>query len=147
MFSTLERGAHLIGVYVERFAGDLGITQAEAHVLVELRREGPTPITTLHREFGHKRSTLTNIVDRLEHRGLIARKPNPNDRRSQLINLTASGRKVATRLAKALAILEHEVLASVDTAAVAGVTALVDAIAEAVAPDEPARNAFASRDS
>ena len=46
MFSTLERGAHLIGVYVERFAGDLGITQAEAHVLVELRREGPTPITT-----------------------------------------------------------------------------------------------------
>jgi len=78
---------------------------------------------------------LTNTVDRLEHRGLIARKPSPNDRRSRLINLTASGRKIATRLAKALAILEHEVLASVDTAAVAGVTALVDAIAEAVTPD------------
>jgi DNA-binding MarR family transcriptional regulator len=77
----------------------------------------------------------------------VARKPNPNDRRSQLINLTASGRKIATRLAKALAILEHKVFASVDTAAVAGVTALVDAIAEAVTPDEPARNAFASRDS
>jgi hypothetical protein len=59
----------------------------------------------------------------------------------------AAVRKFRIRLAKALAILEHEVLASVDTAAVAGVTALIDAIAEAVTPDEPARNAFASRHS
>lgn len=81
MFATLERGAHLIGVYIERFAGELGITQAEADVLAELHREGPSQTTTLHREFGHKRSTLTNIIDRLEQRGLINRQPNPDDRR------------------------------------------------------------------
>ena len=77
-----ERAAHLIGVYVERSAGELGITQAEAHVLAELHRHGPTQIATLHREFGHKRSTLTSILDRLERRKLIRRELNPDDRRS-----------------------------------------------------------------
>ena len=56
MFASIERAAHLIGVYVERWAGELGITQAEAHVLAELHRHGPTQIATLRREFGHKRS-------------------------------------------------------------------------------------------
>jgi MarR family transcriptional regulator, transcriptional regulator for hemolysin len=135
MFATIERGAHLIGVYVERFAGDLGITQAEAHVLAELQREGPSPITTLHREFGHKRSTLTNIVDRLEQRKLISRKPNPDDRRSQLIHLTATGARVATRLTTALGVLEEEILRSVGVNGVANLEALVDALADAVVPD------------
>lgn len=66
-----ERAPHLIGIYVERSAGELGITQAEAHVLAELYRHGPTQIATLHREFGHKRSTLASILDRLERRKLI----------------------------------------------------------------------------
>ncbi len=80
-----ERAAHLIGVYVERSAGELGITQADAHVLAELHRHGPTQIAALHREFGHKRSTLTSILDRLERRKLIRREPNPDDRRSFVI--------------------------------------------------------------
>jgi len=34
-------------------------------------------IGTLHREFGHERSTLTSILDRLERRKLIRRELNP----------------------------------------------------------------------
>jgi DNA-binding MarR family transcriptional regulator len=136
MFATLERGAHLIGAYIERFADELGITQAEAHVLAELHREGPSQTTTLHREFGHKRSTLTNIIDRLEQRGLITRQPNPDDRRSQLIHLTASGTRIAIHLTTALGVLEDEVLRSVDASAISSLEALVGAIAIAVTPDK-----------
>ena len=34
--TTLERSAHLIGSYLDRTVGELGISQAEAHVLLAL---------------------------------------------------------------------------------------------------------------
>ncbi len=106
-----ERAAHLIGVYVERSAGELGITQAEAHVMAELHRHGPTQIAALHREFGHKRSTPTSILDRLERRKLIRRELNPDDRRSFVIHLTASGTRAASRVTDALDELERSPVA------------------------------------
>lgn len=36
-------------------------------------------------------STITGIVDTLESKGLVARAPNPEDRRSLLVNLTEDG--------------------------------------------------------
>jgi DNA-binding MarR family transcriptional regulator len=41
-------------------------------------------------------SGITRIVDRLEHRGLIARQDCPGDRRSSLAALTDAGRKLLT---------------------------------------------------
>jgi DNA-binding MarR family transcriptional regulator len=98
-------------VHEERSAGELGITQAEAHVLTELHRHGPTQIATLHREFGHKRSTLTSVLDRLERRKLIRRELNPDDRRSFVIRLRnarpALGTRAASRVTDALDELER----------------------------------------
>jgi DNA-binding MarR family transcriptional regulator len=109
MLATIERAAHLIGAYVEQAADELGITQAEAHVLAQLARHGPTTIGTLHDNFGRKRSTLTNILDRLEQRGFVRRELNSEDRRSFVIHLTGAGRRAATRVAKVLDELEREV--------------------------------------
>jgi DNA-binding MarR family transcriptional regulator len=117
--STPSRGraAHLIGVYVKRSAGELGITQAEAHthVLAELHRHGPTQIATPHREFGHKRSTLTSILDRLERLKLIRREVNPDDRRSFVIHLTASGTGAASGVTDALDELERSLRRALDS--------------------------------
>ena len=106
--ATFERAAHLISAYLESAVGELGLTQGEAHVLAQVARRGPTAIGALHREFGHKRSTLTNIIDRLEQRGLVRRAVNPDDRRSFLVHLTAAGRQTATRVTGALDKLERE---------------------------------------
>jgi DNA-binding MarR family transcriptional regulator len=108
LVSSLERAAHLVGLYLEPTLRDLGITQAEAHVLARLARTGATPIAALHHEFGHKRSTLTNVVDRLEQRGSVRREVNPRDRRSFLVHLTVSGRPVARRVTRALEALDRE---------------------------------------
>ncbi|MBX5457396.1 MAG: MarR family transcriptional regulator [Thermogemmatispora sp.] len=38
-----------------------------------------------------ERSTVTRLVDYLESEGLLARSPDPTDRRSQRVTLTAAG--------------------------------------------------------
>jgi len=47
-------------------------------------------------------SNVTGIVDGLEERGLVERQPAPHDRRVKLIALTAEGRRLRTRLMKAV---------------------------------------------
>lgn len=41
---------------------------------------------------------MTSLIDRLERRGHIERRPNPDDRRSILVHLTASGAAVAQQI-------------------------------------------------
>lgn len=44
------------------------------------------------------RATLTGVLTTLERRGLARRRPNPNDRRSVLVSLTADGETTTRRL-------------------------------------------------
>jgi DNA-binding MarR family transcriptional regulator len=128
ILARLERAAHLIGVHAERAGRDLGITQAEVHVLVQVARRGAMPIATLHREFGTKRSTLTNVLDRLEGRGLVRRQLRGEDRRSFTICLTRTGAVHAKRLAKVMDELEAAVRSAVEERDLRGVEAVVDAL-------------------
>ncbi len=52
---------------------------------------------------------MTSLIDRLEHRGHIERRPNPDDRRSILIHLTASGAAVAQQIGALYAAAFREV--------------------------------------
>jgi DNA-binding MarR family transcriptional regulator len=131
--ATLERAAHLIGSYVERVARGLDISQAEAHVLAQLERHGPLPIAELHRAFGTKRSTLTNLLDRMERRRLVRRELNKKDRRSFTIHPTrtgiAYGRRVVREVDELEARLRKEVAAR-DLEAVEVVVAALAAVLE-----------------
>jgi DNA-binding MarR family transcriptional regulator len=100
--ASLERSAHLIGAYLDSTVGGLGLTQGEAHVLGQIGVRGSVSISVLHHEFGHKRSTLTNLLDRLGKRGLLRREMSRTDRRSILIRLTPSGKRTAAQVNNAL---------------------------------------------
>jgi DNA-binding MarR family transcriptional regulator len=54
---------------------------------------------------------VTGLVERLVDRGLIARRASPKDRRVQLVNLTAEGRRVFRAMARANADWISEVFA------------------------------------
>jgi DNA-binding MarR family transcriptional regulator len=41
---------------------------------------------------------VTDVVDSLEERGLVARAPDPSDRRATIVSLTARGRRVLDEL-------------------------------------------------
>ena len=126
--SGAERAAHLVGAFLDPVIGELGITQGEAHVLARLAVDGKATIGALHEGFGPKRSTLTNIVDRLEGRGFVRRQINRDDRRSFLIELTGSGRRAASRVTAALDGLEREVSAHVSPRDLKGFGATVEAL-------------------
>jgi len=75
-------------------------------------------VSSLHRAFAHKRSTLTSVLDRLAARDLVTRESSQKDRRSFVIKLTSSGRKKAAKIHRQLESLEAHVLRANDRRAV-----------------------------
>jgi len=108
---ALERATHAVALWIDHIFGDLHLTQAEAHVLAYLAQHSPCSINDLHHSFGHKRSTLTSLLDRLDGRGWIIREPHPTSRRMVLVRLTDVGQQVAEQVSVALHDLEKRVLA------------------------------------
>ena len=58
--------------------------------------------------------TMTNRIDRLEERGLVRRKPDPNDARSVRVQLTAAGRRRVEAALRDLVARENAILGSLD---------------------------------
>jgi DNA-binding MarR family transcriptional regulator len=56
------------------------------------------------------KSNITQLVDRLEADGLVARQLNPRDRRTKLAALTTAGRKAVKEGKRVMDAAEHAVL-------------------------------------
>ncbi len=134
---AIERAAHLLGLYLERQTGALELTQAEAHVLARLGRGGSTSPTELHRLFGHKRSTLTGILDRLEARGYLTRELNAGDRRSLIVSLTKEGKIVAEEVSLIIEALERQIAARLSPRDLNGFFSLLKALEAETAGGAP----------
>lgn len=67
----------------------LGLTRPQWFVLVQLYREDGHTQTALSKLADMDRATLGKVLDRLEEKGLIERRPHPKDRRANLIYITA----------------------------------------------------------
>jgi DNA-binding MarR family transcriptional regulator len=111
----VQRATHRIGRHLESALASVGVDQGEAHVLSALA-DGPMAISALVKVVGVKRSTLTNILDRLERRGLVSREINPHDRRSFVVRPTRGGERAARKVAAAFAAVDAN-LARATTAA------------------------------
>lgn len=57
---------------------------------------------------------MTSLIDRLEQRGHLERRPNPEDRRSILLHLTPSGAEVAEQIGAVYTAAFREVVAPAD---------------------------------
>jgi DNA-binding MarR family transcriptional regulator len=138
LIPRLHRATHQVAIHLDREKERCPVTQAEAHVLSFLsERGGSGSMADLHRSFGHKRSTLTSIVDRLEKRGLVERTIHPDDRRSFMLKLTREGAVLARRIRTTLERLEARVLERLDPSDVRAFTAVLEAIEQAVEEARP----------
>jgi DNA-binding MarR family transcriptional regulator len=129
--APLERAVHALGLRLS----SPGITQAEAHVLARLA-SGPASLGELHRGFGHKRSTLTAVVDRLEAKRYVARAANPQDRRSVIVALTAAGRPVARHAQRAVQEVERAVASACSRRDLTGFARVVAYVTSLATPGE-----------
>jgi MarR family transcriptional regulator, organic hydroperoxide resistance regulator len=84
----------------------------------------------LQRGLGHRPSTLSGILDRLEARGLIRRALNQADRRSFLISLTRGGRDAAGTVINVLRSVERRALVDVAARDLAGFYVVARALVE-----------------
>ncbi|MEU0671418.1 MarR family transcriptional regulator [Streptomyces sp. NPDC006172] len=104
---TLEV-VELIGEVVARYHADYedaaavhSLTGAQAKLLGLLCLE-PLPMRKLANRLKCEPSNVTGIVDRLETRGLVERRPDPSDRRVKLAAATTEGQRVAKDLRESL---------------------------------------------
>lgn len=105
---VLEAVSHRLTVRLQAALVERGLDQAQIHVLSLIAADGPMSMSEVHRRFGHRASTVTAVVDRLERRGLVERRTNPADRRSVVVDLTGAGREVAAELDDALREVERD---------------------------------------
>ena len=71
---------------------DSGLTPPQYQVLYILWDRDEMPLKDLASACNCTRATITGLIDGLERKGLVIRKPNPADRRSLLAALTDEGR-------------------------------------------------------
>ncbi|MFF7200548.1 MarR family winged helix-turn-helix transcriptional regulator [Streptomyces sp. NPDC008141] len=85
----------------EQVAAQHSLTGAQARVLGLLTLE-PMPMRRIAVKLKCEPSNITGIVDRLESRGLVERRPDANDRRVKLAAPTDDGLETARRLRESL---------------------------------------------
>jgi DNA-binding MarR family transcriptional regulator len=86
-------------------------------VLAPLRRAGAPHQLTPTELAKHRMMTsggMTAALDRLERKGLVARVPNPDDRRGSLVRLTDSGRNVIDEAMQQHVLTEHRLISGLD---------------------------------
>ncbi|MFD3438038.1 MULTISPECIES: MarR family winged helix-turn-helix transcriptional regulator [unclassified Streptomyces] len=85
----------------EQVAAQHSLTGAQARVLGLLTLE-PMPMRRIAVKLKCEPSNITGIVDRLESRGLVERRPDAHDRRVKLAAPTDDGLETARRLRESL---------------------------------------------
>jgi DNA-binding MarR family transcriptional regulator len=69
----------------------------EALMLLSFTRAGALPLGKIGERLQVHRTSVTNIVDKLEADGLVRRVPHAEDRRATLAEITTAGRETAAR--------------------------------------------------
>jgi DNA-binding MarR family transcriptional regulator len=95
----------LFGPHRKRFmalASEYDLSPPQLGALKALDPEQPLAMSELAAILGCDNSNVTGIVDRLEYRGLVERRPAEHDRRVKLLALTDEGRELRDALADRL---------------------------------------------
>src|SRR5258707_15850995 len=84
-------------------AAELELSPAQCHVLPLITPGRPIPMGQLAETLACDASNVTGLVDRLETRGLVRRRPSPEDRRVKVLDLTPPGSRLRALLVDRMA--------------------------------------------
>jgi len=94
----LQVGFELVSAHFAAAVAELDLAPAQARALHELDVERPISMRELAERLKSDPSNITGLIDRLEARGLVERRPDPTDRRIKGLALTSAGAKLRERL-------------------------------------------------
>jgi DNA-binding MarR family transcriptional regulator len=102
--AAMAHAARLMHLNMERWAETQGLSEMRLGILFMLRHAGDSlPLGTLAAKLHVSPRNVTGLVDNLERDSLVARMPDPADRRSVLAQLTERGRERVDALAEVAA--------------------------------------------
>ena len=119
VFGRIYRASRLAEIATERAYAPYGIGRPEFDVLATLRRAGePYQLSpgALAASMMLSSGGTTARLDRLERAGLVARSPDPDDRRGVLVRLTGKGHETADRAVAAGLAEQQRLLSHLDPA-------------------------------
>jgi len=119
VLSRVSRLARYLDIARREAFAATDLEPGEFDVLAALRRAGKpyalTPSALMSQNLVTS-GTMTNRIDRLESKNLVARMPDPNDGRGVLVQLTQSGKSAVDRALDELLAREKSLLATVSKA-------------------------------
>jgi MarR family transcriptional regulator, 2-MHQ and catechol-resistance regulon repressor len=93
LFVVLSRAHSAVITEVEKDIRSYGLNPTEFAVLELLYHKGDQPLQKIGEKILISSGSITYVVDKLEKKQLLTRKPCPNDRRITFATLTAEGVK------------------------------------------------------
>jgi DNA-binding MarR family transcriptional regulator len=115
-FSRLARVGLLLEAFQARCFDPFGLRFIDYSVLRMLELEGDLSPSRLADLVVRSSGGMTQILDRLERAGLVARRPDPGDRRKVMVGLTPQGLRLVRRANRAWVDQKQELLAGVGEA-------------------------------
>jgi DNA-binding MarR family transcriptional regulator len=94
----LELAFERVHAHFAAVVAELDLAPVQAKALHELELEPPISMRELAERLKSDPSNVTGLIDRLEARGLVARRPDPTDRRIKGLALTSAGATLRERL-------------------------------------------------
>ena len=89
--TELRESVMALARQMRRHRPDTGLTLSQMEVLGEVSRTGVITPAALAARMQVRVQSLTDSINELERRALMSRRPDPHDRRRQLLELTAAG--------------------------------------------------------
>jgi len=108
---------------------DISVTQCNA--LETLVRLGPRTLNELAAELYLDKSTASRVVTTLERKGYVVRQQHPRDKRSILIDLTTSGKRLHAKIERDLVEETRQLLREFEPAVRQAAPALLTRLARA----------------
>jgi DNA-binding MarR family transcriptional regulator len=94
----LQIGFELVSAHFSATVAQLDLAPTQARALHELDLDRPISMRELAERLKSDPSNVTGLIDRLEARGLVERRPDPTDRRIKGLALTPAGARLRERL-------------------------------------------------
>ncbi len=91
-YVKLLRASHAVQMRVEKLLAEAGLTPTQLGVLEAILHKGALSQRVLGRLVLTSAGNMTDVVDKLERRGLVHRARSPTDRRAVQVELTPAGR-------------------------------------------------------
>lgn len=130
MLDAIKRLQLAIRVATDAALLDVNLTMTQAHALNALASTGPLPCAALARRLGITRQSMQELVTTLHGRRLLTKRPDPDDARHIVVELSELGEKAARNADKIMREIETRMAGSLSSA---DRRRLVDALAMCLA--------------